>query len=282
MNNNTYIGIIGAGQMGVGIAALCAFSGFQVKLIDVFPEALLKAKNNIRVQLEKFLDALLRSHSIENILSRISYDTELAALDNVNIVIEAIPEDIHLKQQLYHSLNSVVPSNAIIATNTSSFSIAELAGFVSEPERFIGIHFMNPVLKMELVEVIPTQDTSSAIFNESKKFIERLQKHVVVSKDSAGFVVNRLIVPMINEAFAIMESGIASKEDIDIALEKGASLPMGPLKLADFIGLDTCVSILHNLDKAFPNRGYTPNYLLKTYVNQGFLGRKTKKGVYSY
>jgi 3-hydroxybutyryl-CoA dehydrogenase len=278
--NNYSIGIVGAGQMGSGIAGACALYSFRVKLIDTSLEVLDRAGCTISTQLQYFKDKV--SNSIDAISELISYHTDLNALQDVNIVIEAIPEIIDLKQNLYKNLNTIVKPDTLIATNTSSFPITELASSIVSPERFIGIHFMNPVLRMNLVELIPSKYTNNITIQKAKEFIDILQKTTIISADQPGFVVNRLLIPLINQAFIALDSKLASKEDIDIAMEKGAGFPMGPLKLADFIGLDTCLSIMENLNQTWPKQGYTPSSLLKAYVKTNRLGRKTKEGVYLY
>ncbi|MDP3936100.1 MAG: 3-hydroxyacyl-CoA dehydrogenase family protein [Alphaproteobacteria bacterium] len=270
--HNLHIAVIGAGQMGSGIAAVFAAHGYRVTLVDAVQRALTSAKDRITAYLSKV--------SVES--DMISFHSDLNVLATADIVIEAIPENLDLKHSLYTKLNTIVRSDTMIATNTSSFPISDLAKSVANPERFIGIHFMNPVLKMDLVEIIPGSLTNEHTLATGKTLITTIKKTAVISTDRPGFIVNRLLIPMINQAFMALEEGLASKEDIDTAMEKGAAFPMGPLKLADFIGLDTCLAIMETLCDAFPNDGYTPSSLLKTYVNQGTLGRKTKQGVYSY
>lgn len=270
--NNLHIGVIGAGQMGAGIAAVCALQGYRVTLVDTLQNALDSAKNKLSAHLSKV------SASID----KIAFHSDLNTLSNVDIVIEAIPENLNLKHALYTQLSTIVNRDTIIATNTSSFPISDLSKSVANPERFIGIHFMNPVLKMELVEIIPSIFTNKHTLEITKTLITTIKKTAVISADQPGFIVNRFLMPLINQAFIALEEDLASKEDIDTALEKGAAFPMGPLKLADFIGLDTCLSIMETLHNAFPDKGYTPSSLLKHYVKSETLGRKTKQGVYSY
>jgi 3-hydroxybutyryl-CoA dehydrogenase len=273
MNNLLqHIGVIGAGQMGAGIAAAFALHGYRVTLVDALQHALDSAKDKVTAHLSKL------SISID----AVSFHSDLNILANADIVIEAIPENVQLKHSLYDKLTKIVRSDTLIATNTSSFPISELAKTVANPERFIGIHFMNPVLKMDLVEIIPGALTNEHTLATAQSLITTIKKTAVISTDRPGFIVNRLLIPMINQAFKALDEGLASKEDIDIALEKGAAFPMGPLKLADFIGLDTCLAIMETLHTAFPNEGYTPSPLLKHYVQQGTFGRKTKQGVYVY
>lgn len=270
--NNDIIGVIGAGQMGSGIATLCALSGYNVRIVDANPASLDKATLKIQAQLE------LKSIPTDNV----SYHTDMTALAAADLVIEAVPETLELKHAVYTSLCNIVKPTTLIATNTSSFPIADLSKSIPHPERFLGIHFMNPVLKMELVEIIPSHHTSPSTYDAARQFIHSLNKTIVTSADQPGFIVNRLLIPMINQAFIALEHTLASKEDIDTAMEKGAAFPMGPLKLADFIGLDTCLSIMHTLNEAFPTSGYSPSELLTQLVKDGKLGRKTKEGVYLY
>lgn len=269
--NNLHIAVIGAGQMGSGIAAVCALHGYRVTLIDSSESALNKSKDTISKNLLKL------SLSTESI----TFHTDIHSLANADIVIEAIPENLELKQELYQTMSTIVRDDTIIGTNTSSFPICELSQHITYPGRFIGIHFMNPVLKMDLVEIIPGLCTKDTV-TTAKTFVSSLKKTAVISSDQPGFIVNRLLIPMINQALIALESGVASKEDIDTAMEKGSSFPMGPLKLADFIGLDTCLAIMETLHKANPNAGFAPAHLLKEYVKKNMLGRKTKQGVYSY
>jgi len=274
--NNFYVGVVGAGQMGSGIAAACVLQGLSVRLVDFSSDALAKSKLKIQDQLHRLdvsqseIDQLLSCHS------------DITSLKDVDLVVEAVPEVFDLKQKLYNTIGAVVNDDAIIATNTSSFPIDQLSKHIAGRERFIGIHFMNPVLKMDLVEIIPSIYTSASTINNAKDFVRKLKKIAIISADQPGFVVNRLLIPMINDAFKALESKVASPEDIDVAMEKGAGFPMGPLKLADFIGLDTCLSILETLNSAWPNEKYFPSNLLRLYVKEGKLGRKTQQGVYSY
>lgn len=270
--SNYIIGIIGSGQMGSGIATLCAIHGYRVRVIDATTESLNKAQTKIHSHLQS------KSVPVNNV----SFHTEIYELADADIIIEAVPEKLELKQSVYTTLISIIKPQAIIATNTSSFPISQLSKSITHPERFIGIHFMNPVLKMDLVEIIPSTLTSLKTLDTAKEFIGSLGKTIVTSSDQPGFIVNRLLIPMINQAFKALDQNLGTKEDIDTAMEKGAAFPMGPLKLADFIGLDTCLSIMNTIDNAFPNQGYTPSELLVKCVNEGKLGRKTNEGVYPY
>ncbi|MCP5322470.1 MAG: 3-hydroxybutyryl-CoA dehydrogenase [Candidatus Paracaedibacteraceae bacterium] len=281
--NNRIIGVIGAGQMGSGIAAVFALNGFKVQLVDAVSEAVSDAKKNIFNQLQTLLDKNSYTDVVSEIVSRISFQDRLSAIKDSELIIEAIPEDLDLKISLYRSLNSILNPATIVATNTSSFPIFELANGILNKEKFIGLHFMNPVLKMSLIEIVPSIYTSEQTVGQVQIILGRLKdKQRIISADEPGFVVNRLLIPVINQAFIVLGDKIATREDIDIAMEKGANFPMGPLKLADLIGLDTCLAIMESLDNAFPNKGYLPAPLLKDYVLQGKLGRKSKGGVYKY
>lgn len=278
--NNKIIGVIGAGQMGAGISALFALNGFKVQLVDTAPESLSNANKNIFNQLQKLPG---KNSSSEVIVSRISFQNNLTSINDLELVIEAVPENLGLKINLYKSLSSILRPDTPLATNTSSFPISVLAQGILNKERFIGVHFMNPVLKMPLIEVIPSVFTSAKTLKSVQEILNCLKgKQRIISADKPGFVVNRLLIPMINQAFVMLGDKIATREDIDTAMEKGANFPMGPLKLADFIGLDTCLAIMESLNSAFPDSGYMAAALLKDYVSQGKLGRKRKEGVYKY
>jgi 3-hydroxybutyryl-CoA dehydrogenase len=275
------VGIVGAGQMGLGIAANALAAGLSVILIEEFPQAIKSAKLKIPVLLEQF-KSTFSNLNIEETVSNILFSDDLSALKPCHLIIEAIPEKIDLKINLYQKIIDVVSDQTIIATNTSSFPITDLSDHISYPDRFVGIHFMNPVSVMKLVELIPGDKTSPEVLGLAKNFIAQLKKIVVISKDQPGFIVNRLLIPMINQAIYALETGVSTKEDIDTAMKLGAGFPMGPLKLADFIGLDTCLSILETLDEHWPNQGYKPSELLKKYVEKKRLGKKTGEGFYLY
>lgn len=281
--NNRIIGVIGAGQMGAGISAVFALNGFQVQLVDTEPDALLAADKNIFNQLQNFLTENSSSNVISETISRIDFQNSLTSINDLLFVIEAVPENLDLKINLYKSLSSILRPDTVVATNTSSFPISALAQGLLNKERFIGVHFMNPALKMPLIEVIPSVFTSKKTLKNVQEILKCLKgKQWIASADKPGFVVNRLLIPMINQAFVMLGDRIATSRDIDTAMEKGANFPMGPLRLADFIGLDTCLAIMEVLNSAFPDSGYMPAALLKDYVLQGKLGQKTKEGVYKY
>ncbi len=264
--------VIGAGQMGLGIATTAASFGHNVQLVDSFSDSLEKAKKKATSLVEKGVFSL----------GAIQFLSDLASIQPCEIVIEAIPERFELKIELFQLLSKTLPATVILATNTSSFPISSLSEHVSHPERFIGLHFMNPVPIMKLVEVISGPKTSEDTLQKSLSFLKSLEKTVVRSEDQPGFIVNRLLLPMINQAIIALDQNLASVEDIDTAMHLGASHPMGPLRLADFIGLDTCLSILKTLDSGFPGAGYEPSSLLIEYVEQGRLGKKTGLGFYTY
>lgn len=270
-----HIGVIGGGQMGAGIAASIAAYGFNVTVVDPIPNALERSQQMIVSNLKRLL-------SENSQPGKVDYASTLSVLEACDLVIEAVPERLELKHQLYQELNSIVCKDTIIGTNTSSLPISTLASVVDHPGRFIGIHFMNPVIKMPLVELIPSSHTSDHVRQKVESFISVINKISVISGDVPGFIVNRLLIPMLNTAFKLLETNVATADDIDNAMIHGASFPMGPLKLADFIGLDTCLFIMETLNTEWPNAGYQPSELLKTYVQQGHLGRKTKQGVYTY
>lgn len=272
---NLNIGIVGAGQMGVDIAALFASFDVPVVLVDVLSEALTQAEAKI--------NTLVASNKVSKTTKKnITYSSVISDLSKCSFVLEAVSENLGIKQSVYQSLSGVLCSDAVLATNTSSFLITQLAQHYAYPSQFIGVHFMNPALKMPLVEVILAEKTSEAADDFVVQLMQRVEKTAIKVKDSPGFVVNKLLLPMINEAFNLLHKNIATAEDIDKAMVLGASFPMGPLKLADFIGLDTCLAIMQTLDKECVERGYVPSVLLKDYVRQGRLGRKTRQGVYSY
>lgn len=264
--NNIQIGIVGCGQMGQGIARVCALVDYKVLLYDSFEGEAERAGN---VLLDKVPSASLQIAKSLNDLS------------DCGLVIEAIKEDYVIKQKLFKNLSDI-NSSGILATNTSSLSIQRLAQVVKNPERFIGLHFMNPVQVMPLIEVIAGKLTSTHTIDQTLDFCKSIGKIVIQCQDQPGFIVNRLLLPMINQAIYALESGLASAEDIDTAMKLGSGVPMGPLALADFIGLDTCLSILQVLYAEGKNLTFPPNGLLIQKVKQGQLGKKTKQGFFTY
>ena len=277
------IGVIGAGQMGNGIAHVCALAGLPVMLNDVSGDrikaGLATINGNMARQVAKeTITEDQRKAALALIKPAEKYD-DLAGCD---LVIETAVEKEDVKRKIFADLCAVLKPEAIIATNTSSISITRLASSTDRPERFIGIHFMNPVPLMELVEVIRGIATDDATFEASKTFVKKLGKTIAVSEDFPAFIVNRILLPMINEAIYTLYEGVGNVEAIDTAMRLGAHHPMGPLELADFIGLDTCLSVMQVLHEGLADSKYRPCPLLVKYVEAGWLGRKTQRGFYDY
>lgn len=278
------IGVVGAGQMGSGIAQVSAQSGYQVLVTDLNAESLERSQKAIGESLARLVKKeLLTQAQVEKIKTQIQYTTQISDLKDCDFVIEAASESVDLKKKLFKTLDEVVKPTAILATNTSSISITQIAAVTRRPEQVVGMHFMNPVPVMKLVEGIRGLQTSDPTFQLTKSLSEKLGKTFVESvKDMPGFIVNRILMPMINEAIYTLHEGIASKESIDQAMKLGTNQPMGPLTLADFIGLDTCLSIMRVLYEGLGDSKYRPCPLLVKYVEAGWLGKKTKKGFYEY
>jgi 3-hydroxybutyryl-CoA dehydrogenase len=277
------VGIIGAGQMGGGIAHVCALAGYDVYLNDLTPEniesRLATINGNLARQVASGkLEEAERSAAVE----RLSRAPRLEDLASCDLVIEAATENEAIKRQIYSSLCQSLNPSAMIGTNTSSLSITRLAASTDRPERFIGIHFMNPVPKMKLVELVRGIATEDETFEVSKQFVTSLDKTIAVSEDFPGFMVNRILLPMINEAIYTLYEGVGSVDAIDTAMRLGANHPMGPLQLADFIGLDTCLSIMQVLHDGLSDSKYRPCPLLVKYVEAGWLGQKAGRGFYDY
>ena len=277
------IGIIGAGQMGSGIAHVCAAAGLKVILNDLSEERLqagLATVNGNMARLiarNQFTD-LERKESLERISTCVDY----AGLTDCDLVIEAATENEEIKRKIFIKLCSSLSPHTLLASNTSSISITRLASVTDRPERFIGIHFMNPVPRMQLVELIRGIATEDMTFEAAKGLISKLGKTSTVSEDFPAFIVNRILLPMINEAIYTLYEGVGSVEAIDTAMRLGANHPMGPLQLADFIGLDTCLSVMQVLHEGLADSKYRPCPLLVKYVEAGWLGRKTPRGFYDY
>jgi len=277
------VGVIGAGQMGNGIAHVCALAGYEVLLNDIAPEriksGIATVNGNMARQVAK---KAISEDERQQALGRIRPAETYEALAGCDLVIETATEKEDVKRKIFTDLCVGLKPEAILATNTSSISITRLAAITDRPERFIGIHFMNPVPLMELVELIRGIATDDATFETSKAFVSKLKKKIAVSEDFPAFIVNRILLPMINEAIYTLYEGVGTVEAIDTAMKLGAHHPMGPLELADFIGLDTCLSVMQVLHEGLADSKYRPCPLLVKYVEAGWLGRKTKRGFYDY
>jgi len=282
MNYET-IGIVGAGQMGIGIAQVCAAAGLRVVLSDVDESALERGRERLSAGYDSLVSKRkMAAGDVAEAMARLETTSNSAALGVCDIVIEAATENVRIKHQILRELDAIAKSDAIIATNTSSVSITQLAATLADPSRFVGMHFFNPVPAMALVEVIRGMQTSDATFETTVALAERLGKSAIQVKNAPGFVVNRILVPMINEAVFALQEGLASAEEIDAGMRLGARHPMGPLALADMIGLDTVLAIMEVIQREVGDPKYRPASLLKEMVNAGYLGRKTKRGFYSY
>jgi 3-hydroxybutyryl-CoA dehydrogenase len=277
------VGVIGSGQMGNGIAHVAALAGFDVVLSDVSADrvksALATINGNLSRQVAK---GTITEDARKAALARITTVESIDGFADCDLVIETALEKEEVKRKIFHDLCSVLKPEAIVASDTSSISITRLAAATDRPERFIGIHFMNPVPVMELVELIRGIATNDATFETAKAFVSKLGKQVAVSEDFPAFIVNRILLPMINEAIYTLYEGVGNVEAIDAAMKLGAHHPMGPLELADFIGLDTCLSIMQVLHEGLADSKYRPCPLLVKYVEAGWLGRKTQRGFYDY
>ncbi|KAL4619694.1 hypothetical protein ACB092_06G098400 [Castanea dentata] len=277
------MGVVGSGQMGSGIAQLGAVHGLNVWLIDSDPLALSRASKSITSSIQRLVSkAQLSRAAGTSALGRLQCTTNLEELCSADVIIEAIVESEDVKKKLFLELDKIAKSSAILASNTSSISITRLASVTSRPRQVIGMHFMNPPPIMKLVEIVRGADTSDETFNATKTLAKRFGKTVICSQDYSGFIVNRILMPMINEAFFTLYTGVATKEDIDTGMKLGTNHPMGPLQLADFIGLDVCLSIIKVLHAGLGDGKYAPCPLLVQYVDAGRLGRKGGIGVYDY
>jgi 3-hydroxybutyryl-CoA dehydrogenase len=275
--------VVGAGQMGAGIAQVAAQSGLSVVLVDVGAELLQKGLSGIRAQIDRAVSkGKMRAEDAETALGRLKGASSAQDARDADFAIEAVTENEAVKKKVFQDLSRALKPEAILATNTSSIPITRIAASVERPDRVIGMHFMNPVPVMQLVEIIRGAQTSDATYQATKALAEKMGKTTVLSKDMPGFIVNRILIPMLNEACFALQEGLASAEDIDVAMKLGTNVPMGPLTLADFIGLDTCLYIAEVLHKGMGDDKYRPAPLLRQYVDAGWLGRKSKRGFYSY
>jgi 3-hydroxybutyryl-CoA dehydrogenase len=277
------VGIIGAGTMGNGIAQACAVSGVNVVMIDVAQAAVDKGLATVSGSLDRLIKKEKLTEAEKTAaLARIKTSTDYAALKGAQLVIEAATENYELKVKILKQLDALLDADVIVATNTSSISITQLAAVTGRADKFIGMHFFNPVPMMALVEIIVGLQTSDETHATVKELSERLGKSPITVKNAPGFVVNRILVPMINEAFFVLAEGLASAEDIDAGMKLGCNQPIGPLALADMIGLDVCLAVMEVYLKEFGDSKYRACPLLKEMVAAGRLGRKTGRGVYSY
>ena len=277
------IGVIGAGQMGSGIAQVCAQSGYAVKLSDIDAAALTKSVEGIRSRMQRQVERdRLTQEVLDTTLANIDTGTDYKIFSDCDLIIEAATENEPVKCAIFEKLTPHLRDDALLATNTSSISITRLAAATDRAARFIGLHFMNPVPVMKLVEIIRGIATDDDTFASVQSVAQKLGKTPVTSEDFPAFIVNRILMPMINEAVYTMHEGVASVTDIDAAMKLGTNQPMGPLELADFIGLDTCLAIMQVLHDGMADTKYRPCPLLVKYVDAGWLGRKTGRGFYDY
>ena len=277
------LGVVGAGQMGNGIAQVAAGIGLEVIMVDLNPEACAKGKATIEKSLARFVrKEKMTQAQADEVAARVTTSSELESLSAADLVVEAIIEDEGIKRSLFAQLDTICRPEVILASNTSSISITRIAAATTRPERVVGMHFMNPVPIMKLVEIIRGIATSDETFETTRALAERMGKVISGSKDYPGFIVNRILMPMINEAFYALYEGIGSAEDIDSGMKYGTNQPMGPLTLADFIGLDTCLAIMRVLHEGLGDAKYRPCPLLVQYVDAGWYGRKSGRGVYNY
>ena len=277
------VGIIGAGTMGNGIAQVCAVAGLDVVMIDMNDAVVQRGLDQINASLDRLIKkAVLTAEAKAIVLQKIKGGTNYNDLDGLSIIIEAATENQATKEKMLQQIDEIVSAETIIATNTSSLSITKLAALNSNPARFIGMHFFNPPPLMALVEVIRGLQTSDATHDAVIEMAKYIGKEPITVKNSPGFVVNRILLPMINEAFFVLAEGLASAEDIDAGMKLGCNQPIGPLALADLIGLDTCLAVMQVYFENFSDSKYRPCPLLQELVAAGYLGRKTGRGVYQY
>jgi 3-hydroxybutyryl-CoA dehydrogenase len=277
------VGVIGAGQMGNGIAHVCALAGYDVLLNDMTRERIETALATINGNLARQVKSgKITEDERSNALKRIAGAERFDALEDCDLVIESAVEDEQIKRKIFAELSKVVKPEGLLGTNTSSISVTRLASSTNRPEKFMGVHFMNPVPVMPLVELIRGIATDDKTFTTMKEFVATLDKTIAIAEDFPAFIVNRILLPMINEAIYTLYEGVGNVEAIDTAMKLGARHPMGPLELADFIGLDTCLSIMQVLYEGLADSKYRPCPLLVKYVEAGWLGRKTNRGFYDY
>ncbi|MBV9101776.1 MAG: 3-hydroxybutyryl-CoA dehydrogenase [Candidatus Dormibacteraeota bacterium] len=277
------VGIVGAGLMGSGIAEICARQGLRTLIADSGDEPLKTGRQRIAGSLHRARErGKLSAGEVEQVLEEIHFTTDLDEFAECDICIEAVPEHLPLKTSVFQRLDSIAPERAILATNTSSLPIIEIARVTSRPERVIGTHFFNPPPVMRLLEVVRSIATSPETLHETREFGERLGKRIIVAQDRGGFIVNLLLIPFLTHAVRLYESGFATREDIDEGMRLGCGHPMGPLELLDYIGLDTALFVCDSLYDEYANADYAPPPLLRRMVAAGYLGRKSGRGFYEY
>ncbi|MBN9495810.1 MAG: 3-hydroxybutyryl-CoA dehydrogenase [Alphaproteobacteria bacterium] len=277
------IGVVGAGQMGNGIAHVAAQAGFDIRMLDANPDSLSKAIATITANMDRQIKkGALTEEAKATAIGRIKTGTDYAIFGDADLVIEAATENEAIKREIFKKLCPALSKDALVASNTSSISITRLGASTDRPEKFIGMHFMNPVPVMQLVEIIRGIATSNETYEAIRDLTAKLGKTSATAEDFPAFIVNRILLPMINEAVYTLYEGVGSVESIDTAMKLGTNHPMGPLELADFIGLDTCLAVMHVLYDGLSDSKYRPCPLLVKYVEAGWLGRKTKRGFYDY